>query len=102
MTQKFSFSMGETGDRAAVATTAAFEVPPIVERLIAAHPDLDIRGQQGMTPLHVAAMMDDDVSVAHLLAAGATRDLADDNGKTPLDLAREPGRPRARRVLEGV
>jgi ankyrin repeat protein len=39
-------------------------------------------------------------TVRVLVGAGADRDAADDDGKTPLDEAREAGIPELRRILE--
>jgi ankyrin repeat protein len=75
-------------------------IPPIVERLIEAHADVNLSGRDGMTPLHVAAQLDDDTSAAKLLAAGAKVDICDHNGQTALDLARKEKRTKIVALFE--
>lgn len=86
---QITFAMDESGFRGQAAPVMGSTLPPIVERLINAGADLNIAGQNGMTPLHLAALSSDDSSVAALLAAGAKPDLRDEAGKTALDLARQ-------------
>jgi ankyrin repeat protein len=51
------------------------------------------RGRLGWTPLHAAAMAGSADTIAKLVAAGASRDARDDDGRTPRDLATEYPRP---------
>ncbi len=46
----------------------------------------------GDTPMHGAAMRNQSGAVKALVAAGAQKDIKDDEGKTPLELARELNR----------
>lgn len=59
--------------------------------LIAAGADPNARQQHGWTPLHGAAASGDRAVVEALLAAGADRALAIDDGRRAADLARENG-----------
>ena len=63
----------------------------IVEMLLAAGADPDVRQQGGYLPLHEAAR-GGKTEIAHALVKGGARaDLAEDTGKTAVDLAREGG-----------
>jgi ankyrin repeat protein len=60
-----------------------------VRMLIAAGADVNAVGRYGMTPLHLAAMHRIEV-VAALLAAGAEKDVLDDQKRRPYDMASSP------------
>ena len=98
--QQTTLSMSETDFRMATATMLTATLPPIVERLIEAHADVNLPGRNGMSPLHMAAVRDDEASAAVLMAAGARPDLRDSAGKTALDLAREKGGAKVAALLE--
>ena len=51
------------------------------------HASVDLRDGGGFTPLHFAAIEGNTDVMRHLLAAGTSRDIADDCGGTPLDYA---------------
>ena len=51
---------------------------------------MNARGDQGYTPLHYAARMNNTDVAELLLKQGADATLKDDRGRTPLDIAREP------------
>lgn len=95
-----TMSIDETGFHMASAVAQDWIIPPIVKRLIEAHADVDLPGENGMTPLHVAASLDDAESARALLAAGARPDLRDDAGKTPLDIGRKNHQPKVMALLE--
>jgi ankyrin repeat protein len=62
--------------------------------------DVNARGRQGRTPLHLAAERNTSARVAEVLVAhGARVDARDDSGMTPLDVAREHGRTAVARWL---
>ncbi|MBI3516655.1 MAG: ankyrin repeat domain-containing protein [Proteobacteria bacterium] len=67
------------------------EKAEVVRALIAATRDLDARQGGGWTPLMLASANGMAAAVQLLLAAGADWTLANDHGKTALDLAREHG-----------
>ena len=49
---------------------------------------LNVQKPDGQTPLHVAALRDSNVRVARvLMRAGASRDITDSDGETPVDIA---------------
>jgi len=54
----------------------------------------------GETPLHIAAVRADKPLIDQLLAAAADKQIINDNGKTPFDLAKEHNRPKE--VLESL
>ena len=68
--------------------SAAAGAHALIVKLLVDH-GADVNGRQGggFTPLHSAAQNDDRESVETLLEAGADRSLANDDGKTPADLA---------------
>jgi len=51
------------------------------------HASVDLGAVEGVTPLHLASYGGDTDVMRHLLAAGASRDIADANGATPLQWA---------------
>lgn len=58
-----------------------------VSELIAAGADVDARGQEGFTPLHLAAQEHAVDAASALLDAGPTVDARNDDGNTPLFVA---------------
>lgn len=75
-----------------------------VRALLEAGANIQARSVYGQTPLHLAVgpTLTDGLleTVRILVGAGADGDAADDDGKTPLDEAREAGIPELRRILE--
>ena len=63
----------------------------VVAALLQAKADPDVAQRHGYRPLHGAAENGDRRSVELLLAAGADRHVATDDGRTPADLARAAG-----------
>lgn len=78
--------------------------PAVVEALVHAGADLELRNRVGRTALHTAALYNPAVFPA-LLALGADRGVVDDEGGTPMDYARLNktlhGLPEVRRLLVG-
>ncbi len=62
-----------------------------VRALIEAGADVNLVGNLGYTPLHVASWRNHPEAVETLLDAGANPALRCENGKTPLDIAEENG-----------
>ena len=62
--------------------------PAVIEALVRGGADLELRGRFGQTALHMAAMQNAAVFPA-LLRLGADPAALDDEGKTPMDYARE-------------
>ena len=60
----------------------------VVERLIQAGEDINIRGEDGWTPLHVASAHGHVEVITALLAAGADKTIKNTDGKTPHDEAK--------------
>jgi uncharacterized protein len=73
----------------ALQSAASARNLPVAEVLVAAGADPDARQGQGWTPLHSAAHNGDVAMIAVLLAAGADVTLADDEGRTAADHARD-------------
>ena len=61
----------------------------IVELLIAAGADVNVKNQRGWTPLYDAAIWDRKDIAKLLFDAGADVNAKDNDGKTPLDAAKE-------------
>lgn len=61
--------------------------PDLLKLLIAHHAEVNIRSDDGETPLHVAANFDNVDNATTLLNCGAAVNAQDDIGMTPLDLA---------------
>jgi ankyrin repeat protein len=80
------------------AVTAGYE--KIVELLLKHGADPNIRAQHGYTPLHAAALNEDEDMIRTLLFGGADLALKSDDGRLPLDLALEKGYTEAARLLE--
>ena len=64
--------------------------PAVIEALVRGGADLELRGRFGQTALHMAAMQNAAVFPV-LLRLGADPAALDDEGKTPMDYARENG-----------
>ena len=73
----------------ALQSAASARNLPVAEVVVAAGADPDARQGQGWTPLHSAAHNGDVAMIAVLLAAGADVTLADDEGRTAADHARD-------------
>lgn len=63
----------------------------VIDLILSSNPDVNARQQQGWTAIHSAAMHGDLALLEKLLARGADPMVKNDDGKTPLDLAREKG-----------
>ena len=65
--------------------------PANITVLLSAGADVNARGKNGWTPLHMAAMgrRTPDRTIAALLEAGASGSVKDVDGKTPFDLAED-------------
>ncbi len=61
--------------------------------------DVNARGPDGSTALHWAVYFDDDVLVERLLAAGATIDVSNEFGSTPMAEAATSGNPAVLKAL---
>lgn len=76
---------------------------PVVDRLLHMCANPDIRSaDEGMTPLHVAAMYGHAHYVRKLLAHGANPEIRDAEGKTARDLAVEYEQPETSQILDPV
>jgi len=77
--------------------------PAIIETLVALGADLELRGRDGRTALHMAARSNPHAFLA-LLALGADDTAVDDEGLTPWDYAKDNkalhGLPEVRRMRE--
>lgn len=73
----------------------------IATLLVARGADPNRAARSGITPLHIAAMRDDLVSVELLLGAGANTTTRDRSGRTPLEWAVERGHTRTIERLGG-
>ncbi len=73
---------------------------PAVKQHIAAHSDLNVKDNVGLTAAHHAAIRGDLPMIQALVEAGADLSVANAVGKTPLDLARVNGRPQVAKYLE--
>ena len=60
----------------------------VVERLIQAGEDINIRGEDGWTPLHVASAHGHVEVITALLTAGADTTIKSNSGRTPVDVAK--------------
>lgn len=68
---------------------------PIVDLLLAAHANVNIRDKVNITPIHLAALQNNPSIVKKILAAGVRRNILNSieaaNGQTPLMIATEKG-----------
>ena len=80
---------GPSGPTISILHAAAgfSESPAVVEALLKAGADVDVRDQEGASPLHHAAMSVFPANVKILLQAGASVKGRTNNGKTPLHYA---------------
>jgi ankyrin repeat protein len=83
----------------AVAHRDAAVALALARRLLALGAPPSPRQQRGFTPLHEAALRGHAELVALLLEHGAERDARNDEGRTPLELAREHAHHLASRLL---
>ena len=81
---------------------AAERGPEGVELLLRHGANVQVRANNGTTPLHVAARHGQTEGAAVLLAAGADPSSRTVSGKTPLDLARDRGHVSTLQLLEGA
>jgi ankyrin repeat protein len=87
----------------AVANDAGPSVLAIVRALLDAGAPVNARSGSGGTPLHTAAFTGDAEVVELLLARGADPRIPSNDGKTPIDLARDRGHTAlAERMERGV
>ena len=77
----------EAGSRGDIWTPIFLNQPGGVDQAIEAGADVNTRGDDDWTPLHLAAVMDQPSSVDSLLAAGADPEPLTIKGETPLVLA---------------
>ena len=65
--------------------------------ILAWNPDVDASDTEGLRPLHLAVRVSEDIrstrSIKHLLIRGASRNVKDSTGKTPLDYAQQIKNP---------
>jgi uncharacterized protein len=73
----------------------------VVDLLLAASADVNARGAQGVTPLHLAATRGRADLVQTLLARGADPSATTDDGQSPADLAAARGHPDVAALLGG-
>jgi ankyrin repeat protein len=75
----------------------------IANLLIGQNANVDIKDRNGETALHKAVLSNDRAIVKALLEANADWSLADNTGRTPLDLTKENRRLRSlTRILESA
>ena len=96
---------GDLGHNSPLHLAALFNrTPGVLEALVRAGADLELRNRSGQTALHMAALHNPAVFPT-LLALGADSGVVDDEGNTPMDHARFNktlhGLPEVRRFLVG-
>ena len=90
---------GFTALHSAVADDAGPATKEIVRMLLDKGADPNAQSASGGTPLHTAAFTGDIAVIELLLAAGASSDIRDGKGLTPLDVARERKQTEAAALL---
>ncbi|MCK5941473.1 MAG: ankyrin repeat domain-containing protein, partial [Planctomycetes bacterium] len=83
----------------ALHQSALWRQPDITALLIARGVELDATQRHGRTAVHDAVRADCAAALEHLLAAGAKADIADAEGKLPIDHAGPHSSPRIRELL---
>jgi WD40 repeat protein/ankyrin repeat protein/tetratricopeptide (TPR) repeat protein len=78
---------------------AQFGNIPIMEALLDAHVDIEIKDQAGFTPVEAAVAADQADSIRFLISRGASPDPTDATGKHPLEMAAASGKSRCVRAL---
>lgn len=96
---------GDLGHNSPLHLAALFNrTPAVLESLVRAGADLELRNRSGQTALHIAALHNP-VAFPALLALGADTGAVDHEGKTPMGYARVNktlhGLPEVRRMLVG-
>jgi ankyrin repeat protein len=102
--QRLTYSFTPFGFELAAVTAIALTDASAVVQLLCRHGatvDAPTR-QDRLTPLHVAAGLDNRSAAQALLAAGASRDALDAQGRRPIDLARAAGHQEMVRLLESA
>jgi len=90
---------GPRGVSPPLVTIASFGRPDLVEQLLRAGANPNGRTATRWTALHYAAMCDDATTAGLLLTGGADPAARDDEGRTPLDVARAHGSRAAAKLL---
>ncbi len=75
----------------AIQVNARLITQHIVRHLLPFGSNLNIRNNEGKTPLHYAGLANNPELINLLLKWGVQRDIRDEKGKTPYDLARAYG-----------
>lgn len=89
----------DDGGNSTLVLAAMSNHEDMVREVLANHPDLDIRGNLGMTALGIATLRGANLEVQRLLAAGADPNVADANGVSPLATALRLGNRALARVF---
>jgi len=89
-------SVGPIAQVPPLGTAIFVRSPALVELLLDAGADVNIRYEDGSTALHVVALTGDEALIQLLLARGADRALRNSEGKRPQEVARNE---RIRRLL---
>ncbi|HXW86053.1 MAG TPA: ankyrin repeat domain-containing protein [Candidatus Bathyarchaeia archaeon] len=67
------------------------EIHRDIKRLLKYKPDVNVQNYRGETPLHCAALVDDKKIIKMLLKKGADKELEDDRGFMPYEIAEDNG-----------
>ena len=74
--------------------------------ILALDPDVNVQDYDGLTPLHLAIRSAEELRstrmVKHLLIRGASRDIRDNNGRLPADVADEISFPELREEIKDI